>query len=35
MDKSVSTMFGLELTNEIGVTFEGIFSAKTSLKETF
>lgn len=35
MDKTTSTSFGFELTNEIGVTVEAIFSAKTSLKETF
>ena len=35
MDKSISTMFGVEITHEVGVTIEGIFSAKTSIKETF
>ena len=35
MDKSISTMFGTEITHEVGVTIEGIFSAKTSIKETF
>ncbi len=35
MDKTVSTMFGNEITNEVSATISGIFSSKTNVKTTF